>query len=96
MSRSGWKKWNVILKVLIFIFLCWAIYRQVFAKSQATDIWQSFRQRLVSEQVIWLLLNVLLIPVNWLLEALKWQQLLKGFSNYPFTKSYRLFWRGSP
>jgi len=94
------KKWysnkftNWGIKLLVLVLLSWTVYRQVFAKENATEIWSSFQSHFVLENIHWLLLNFLLIPVNWGLEALKWQRLIKGFSNYRFWRIFQAILAG--
>jgi len=83
-TKNAQLYWNLLFKGLILLFLGFTIYRQIFVKSEIEAIWRYFLAHFEGENMAWLVVTVLLIPVNWLLEALKWRQLMKGFSNYPF------------
>jgi len=62
------------------VLLAGALYRQVLAKDTLSDVWAYFLTDLKREQFGWLILAVCLMPINWLLESLKWKQLIKQFS----------------
>lgn len=76
------------------MLLGWSIYKQVFAKENAADLWLMFRQHFTWDNMHWLWLVILLVPVNWGLEALKWQQLVKHFAHFSFWKAYKAILAG--
>ncbi|MEM6967638.1 MAG: lysylphosphatidylglycerol synthase domain-containing protein [Bacteroidota bacterium] len=80
---------NFFIKVVVVFLLGYVIYRQIFAKENAEEIWQTFLSSLTSENIHWLILTVLFIPLNWAFETLKWQVLIKNFEALPFWKSYQ-------
>lgn len=84
--KKRWFNWSI--KTLLALLLAWAIYQQVFAKENAADIWQSFRLHFRASNRHWLWLNIALIPVNWLLEAMKWRRLTRAFANYSLWRTY--------
>ncbi len=88
------KLWNWIIKMLIVALLFWTVYKQVFDKENISQIWLVLVARFTQEHIHWLILTTLLIPVNWGLEALKWQQLIKTFSNYTFWHIYKAILAG--
>ena len=71
---------NLAVKLLIAALLSWAIYRQVFAKQEAVVLWQSLVLHFTYPNLLWLVAVLLLAPLNVALEALKWRQLIGGFS----------------
>lgn len=80
---------DVSIKVVLLGLLAWVIYLQVFA----LEDWQDLKEQLFhpTGKRPWhfLLLTILLIPVNWGLETKKWLSLLpKGFG-LSFQKSLR-------
>jgi len=64
-------KWFVALLALSFL------YYEIFVKHQALLLFKDYRQTVIE---IWpsLLLVGLLMPLNWLIESLKWRRLLKS------------------
>lgn len=85
---------NWSIKLLVLVLLAWTIYQQVFAKENAAEIWLAFRVHFHTANLHWLVLNFLLIPVNWALEALKWQQLIRSFSQYQFWRIFQAILAG--
>lgn len=78
------KAFNFTLKLLIGALLAWAIYRQVFARENAEDLWRAFLSHFYAPNLWWLVAVVLLTPLNLSLEALKWQALMRNFSALGF------------
>ena len=77
------------LKLVLLCLLAWVIYQQVFAELS----WQQIREALSNEekpvQWAWLVLVILLIPVNWMLETFKWLSLLPRRTGLGFWESFR-------
>ncbi|HKK76427.1 MAG TPA: lysylphosphatidylglycerol synthase domain-containing protein [Saprospiraceae bacterium] len=63
---------NTLLKTLIFLALLLVLYRQL-SVDWSKEARQAF---LLSVNWFYLLLAILLMPLNWILEALKWRQFL--------------------
>jgi len=80
---------NIFIKVAVVFLLSYVIYQQVFAKENADKIWENFLKNLTFENIHWLALTIILIPINWAFETLKWQVLIKNFENLSFWKSYK-------
>lgn len=55
--------------------LGWVLYQQVVENA---GIWTAFRQAMHTNYWIWLLVTIVLMPVNWGLEALKWRLFFPG------------------
>ena len=86
---SNKKRLEYAIKVLIGGLLAWAIYRQVFARENAAALWAGLIGRFVSPHYYWLLVVVLLAPVNVALESLKWQGLIRSFSPLGFGRVFK-------
>lgn len=90
LGNPRYRKWIFsILKVLILVLLAWAIYHQVFHRKDLNAILSGFRDHFSWERSGWLLLAVVLMPVNWLLETAKWRYLLRPELDLPFGKALR-------
>ena len=87
-STSKRSFWNIFIRTLIVGALGYAIYRQVFAREDAAALWDTFRARFTGVYLGWLFLAVLLVPVNWLLETIKWRRLVRGFVRFSLLKTY--------
>jgi uncharacterized membrane protein YbhN (UPF0104 family) len=71
------KNISFILKVVIVILALWFLYQKVFANEDLNEMYQWFLSTL-SKQHSWpLLLVLVLMFVNWLLDAVKWKYLIK-------------------
>lgn len=67
---------NYWLGPLIFIWLSWSIYRQVSLQPNLSSTWQQMMESLRGPGAWKLYTAILLMAVNWGLEALKWRDLL--------------------
>ena len=88
------KQLNFLIKLLVVVLLCWVIYRQVFAKENATEIWETFLAQLKTDNLHWLIFTILFIPLNWAFETFKWQALIKNFEYLSFGKCYQAILAG--
>lgn len=75
-----------IAKISLFVLLCWAIYRQLFSKGSLWDLWL-YDWGQLHNTYFWVAFA--LIGLNWSLEALKWQYLLRFITSPNFGESLR-------
>lgn len=88
------KTLNLFIKITIVVLLLWAIYQQVFAKEHIEDIWKTVTEHFAFPGLYWFLAVIVLIPVNWGIEALKWQHLIRNFSSLSFWQTYKAILAG--
>ena len=74
---------NYFLGPLLFVWLAFSIYHQISKQSQLEASWILIKSSFQSYKIFFLFGAVLLIPVNWGLEALKWKTAIK--STYPIS-----------
>lgn len=86
---------DFLVKLLIAALLGWAIYRQVFAKQQVEELWAALVKDFVYPNLLWLVAVILLAPLNMALEAMKWRQLIRDFSNLNFWQSFKAVLAGT-
>ncbi len=67
----------VLVKVVVFVLMTWFIVQQLFLKNDFTAQLKFFSQNFNPDNAYLFIIAVLLMPVNWLLETVKWQMLLK-------------------
>ncbi len=67
---------NYWLGPLIFIWLSWSIYRQLSRQPDLASTWEQMKAALQTVHSWKLIAVVVLMLVNWGLEALKWRELL--------------------
>lgn len=78
LAKPTHRKWIInILKILILLFLGWAIYRQVFNRGDLGAILLGFRENFYWGNAGWIVLALVLMPLNWGLETEKWRRLLR-------------------
>jgi Lysylphosphatidylglycerol synthase TM region len=82
---------NYFLGPLLFIILCWSLYRQIIDKPDAGIQWQHIKQNLTSSK-LWLVIFLML--VNWGIEAVKWQILIKHLQPFSFYRSFKSVFAG--
>lgn len=85
---------NNLIKLVIVVLLLWTIYRQVFAKENIDEIWTVFLENFAFPNLYWLIFIVILVPVNWGIEAWKWKILIRSFSDLSFLKTYKAILAG--
>ena len=78
-SNSRWKevaKWiNFLIKALLVLGMFLVIF-QFYSQNNLTAIYRDFTASIHDTWLGYLLISILLIPVNWYLESLKWKSLL--------------------
>jgi hypothetical protein len=79
---------NYILAPLLLAVLLGLIYRQITAKGSFGDQWNDFKAHWYAGNKFLLALVLLLAPVNWMLEAKKWQMLLRKIEPLPFRRAF--------
>jgi len=73
-----WPKVEFSIKVAILLALIWSIYQQLFANNSVEEIAHFYQSPLSTKSIVLLVAAMVLMPINWLLEALKWQTLVKA------------------
>ena len=72
---------------MVISLLGWVIYQQVIANDQSHEIWALFVSGLAKQNLAYLILAILLMPVNWIFETLKWRVLIRKIEKLSFQKS---------
>lgn len=80
---------NITLKILVLGLLCYAFYLQIFSGGSFQAIRQAFLQNYQALRPGYLILAVLLMPLNWLLETQKWRLLLRPDVDLPLSIAFR-------
>lgn len=89
MSKDLFRKRNIglFIKVVIAFVALWFIYREVQLKDQETDLSFGIDHLLSSNQLPYLIGLVLLMLLNWTLEAYKWKTLIQHIEKISLMKS---------
>ncbi len=80
---------NLIFKIAVALLLLFAVYYQIAYNKRIEVLWPAFQNGLHPRQLPWLLFAVLLMPVNWGFETLKWHGLIRRFSALTFWQAYQ-------
>ena len=74
---------------LLFILLAFVIWKELTSKNQLPLLIQEMNAAFLSERVRYLLLLIVLMPINWLLEAFKWKVALRSIVSISLFTSFR-------
>lgn len=85
---------NYLLGPLLFIWLSWSIYREIKNQPDIESAWLHIRQSFDSPMIWNLVLVVLLMIVNWSIEALKWKIAVKPIQEVSFLKALKAIMSG--
>jgi len=87
-----WIEW--LIKLVIVSALAWVIYKQIFSRENIDELWATFLASMKGQSMGWLIGAILLIPVNWAFETLKWQILIRDFEKMAFGEMYKAILAG--
>ncbi|HUR65724.1 MAG TPA: lysylphosphatidylglycerol synthase domain-containing protein [Chitinophagaceae bacterium] len=80
---------NYFLGPLLFLWLSWSIYRQIQKQPGLEEAWLRIKASL-SSSGIWNLITVLLLMiVNWSIEAVKWKLSVRSVQEVSFFKAFQ-------
>ncbi len=86
---------NRSVQVAIFALCCWFIFDRVVLKTDLASLELHLRQALSTPgNTLLLILSFLLMMVNWLTEAVKWQLLLSRIEAVPLTRAIQAVFTG--
>ena len=74
--------------------LAYVLYYQVLAKDNIQDLYLVFVEQLTIQNAIWMVLAVMLMPINWFLETLKWKILVQNFDDISLWQAYKAVFAG--
>ena len=80
---------NYFLGPILFAFLCFSIYKEIQHQPRLSDSWQQIINSAGSFKIIFLILPVLLISLNWGLEAWKWKISIAPVTRISFWQAFK-------
>jgi uncharacterized membrane protein YbhN (UPF0104 family) len=80
---------NYFLGPLLFIWLSVSIYKQVRNQPDLEASWEKIKQSILSPKIWNLVFVVLLMILNWSIEAIKWRMSIQNVQAVSFLKSFR-------
>ncbi len=88
------KKISVLIKLLIVGLAFWFLYQKVFANESFLEIKKQFIYILNKDSYTDLIFVILLMPLNWSIDALKWQFLIVKLEKVSFWLSLKAVFLG--
>ena len=73
----------IAAKAAIFVLMAWLIADRLFLRNDIDNQWQLFTQHINGERFYLFIIAILFMPLNWVLETVKWRILLQS-SYAPF------------
>ncbi len=84
LTKTTQKKYiQWILAPILLIGMLWLIYRQLLQSGDLNTQWVQLKTYFVNSDKAWLIIVILLAPLNWLIESTKWKILVKRI--YPIS-----------
>jgi hypothetical protein len=80
---------NYLLGPLLFVWLSWSIYREVKSQPHLDTAWQHIRESFSSSKIWNLVAVIVLMVVNWSIEAFKWRLSVKAVQQVSFLKALK-------
>lgn len=80
---------NYFLGPLLFVWLSWSIYRQIKKQPDLETAWEGIRQSFHSPLVWNIVAVIVLMLVNWSIEAIKWKIAVRPIQQVSFLKAFR-------
>jgi hypothetical protein len=80
---------NYFLGPVLFIWISWSIYNQLRQQPGIGESWQQIKDALASTKVVYLVVAVLLMFVNWGLEAYKWMIAVRQIQPVNFITAFK-------
>ena len=94
-NKKYYRALNWFIKVVMTVGIVYLLYRQVWARDNAPELWVSFKTAFEGVNVFWLLLAIFSMPINWGLEARKWQKLVEQFAPISYWSATKSTYAGA-
>ncbi|WP_346236524.1 lysylphosphatidylglycerol synthase transmembrane domain-containing protein [Niabella insulamsoli] len=85
---------NYFLGPLLFAWLAWSIYRQISRQPGLEEALSEIKASLASANVFFLIATIVLMLVNWSLEAYKWMLAVKRVQQISFARAFKAIFSG--
>lgn len=80
---------NIGIKLIVAVLLIWVLHQQFFARDHIGEMWSVFLLKIEEGSTKYLLAAIILMPINWLFETLKWRVLILKFERHSLWQSYK-------
>ncbi len=88
MQKKNFKFVNLIIKLILVGLLGYVLY-QGCNRESANESLELFKSSLETSNAIYLIIALLLMPLNWILESEKWRSFLHPFADLPSLSSLK-------
>ncbi|MCD6112039.1 MAG: flippase-like domain-containing protein [Bacteroidales bacterium] len=84
------KTLNIIIRAAIIIIAIWFIYNEIFYNSNISNVLASIKTLFHQDNFLfYLCFIIILMPINWSVESIKWKYLIKKLEVISFIKSFK-------
>lgn len=80
---------NYFLGPVLFLWLAWSIYNQIHNQPGLESSWVHIKESLNSSKIIYLVLVIMLMVVNWSLESWKWMIAIRQIQQISFIRAFK-------
>lgn len=85
---------NYFLGPVLFIWLAWSVYNQIGRQPNLGQAVSEIKTSLTSTNIIYLIVTILLMIVNWCLEAYKWMLAVQRVQQISFLRALKAVFAG--
>lgn len=85
---------NYFLGPVLFIWVSFSLYREIQQQKDLNQSWEMIKASLTGPNQFKIAVVVLLMFVNWGIEARKWQVLVRSIEKIPFLKAFKAVFTG--
>ncbi len=78
-----------LLKAIVFLLFGYLFYKQVLHANELEEMKAMFNDKISKGNLLFLVTCILLMPLNWLLESLKWKRLVDQFEHISMYQSFK-------
>ena len=86
--------YSVLIKVIILILLVFALYKQLVGNSDVKSALSQIANEKLSGNYYLVIILIMLMFLNWSVEAYKWKLLIARIYSIPFLQAFKAVWTG--
>ena len=94
MSKGIHKILKIVLKALLVLLFCFILLKQTLFRHDFDILFFEFTDRWQSSSLYWLWGCLILMPINWALEAIKWRLLMMSSTQISWTRTFQSIMSG--
>ena len=85
---------KIVLKALLVLLFCFILLKQTLFRHDFDILFFEFTDRWQSSSLYWLWGCLILMPINWALEAIKWRLLMMSSTQISWTRTFQSIMSG--